>query len=72
MMPSEEEIARVRQECALMGVEAYHADAHVDEEEEGEQGKEAKGDTTAVGKSCLQLLLLGFFYRYPNRNLHNG
>jgi hypothetical protein len=46
MMPSAEDILRAQQECARLGVEAYHADAHLsdeeDEEEEGE-GKAAAG-----------------------------
>jgi hypothetical protein len=47
MMPSAEDILRAQQECARLGVEAYHADAHLsdeeDEEEEEGEGKAAAG-----------------------------
>jgi hypothetical protein len=42
MMPSEEDIRRAREECEQLGVEAYHADAHlVDEEDVAADGAAA-------------------------------
>jgi hypothetical protein len=45
MMPSAEDILRAQEECARLGVEAYHADAHLsdEEEDEEEEGKAAAG-----------------------------
>ena len=57
MMPSEEEIQRMREECAALGAEAYHADAHLIDEEENENTME---ETEAVAGnqtlSCWYLL----------------
>jgi hypothetical protein len=44
MMPSEEEIARMREECAQLGAEEYHRDAHLADLDTSEQQQdEAKG-----------------------------
>jgi hypothetical protein len=56
MMPSEEEIARMREECAQLGAEEYHRDAHLADLDTSEQQQdEAKG-----GKGrCLSLVCSG-------------
>lgn len=51
MMPSEEEIQRMREECAALGAEAYHADAHlIDEVEDSAEAIEDSETTGAAGK----------------------
>jgi hypothetical protein len=42
MMPSEEEIARMREECAQLGAEEYHRDAHLADLDTSEQQDEPK------------------------------
>lgn len=52
MMPSEEEIQRMREECAALGAEAYHADAHLIDEEDNAETIEDSETTGAAGKQC--------------------
>ncbi len=52
MMPSEEEIRRAQEECALLGAEVYHADAHLVDE------AAAGLDAAAGGKNpCYDCLM---------------
>lgn len=53
MMPSEEEIQRMREECAALGADAYHADAHLIDEEDG--SGEAEEVEAAVSKPVLDV-----------------
>lgn len=48
MMPSEEEIQRMRDECATLGADAYHADAHLIDEEEGNGEESTEGSAAKV------------------------
>jgi len=54
MMPSEEEIQRMREECAALGAEAYHADAHLIDEEENENDDVMEETSEAIGGAGKQ------------------